>query len=52
MVNVAATFLASLAALLAIVALFAMSSGNAGLAGFCFLSVSLVLYFRETRVVD
>lgn len=52
MVNVAATLLASLAALLAIVALFAMSSGNAGLAGFCFLSVSLVLYFRETRVVD
>jgi membrane protein implicated in regulation of membrane protease activity len=46
-----ATGLAVLAVALAGVALFAMSAGNLQLAGFSFLSVSIVLYFRETRVL-
>ena len=50
MANVLSTGLAVGAVLLAGVALFAMSAGNLGLAGFCLLSVSLILYRRETRV--
>lgn len=50
MANPLATGLAVLAVVLAGVALVAMSAGNLGLAGFCFLSVSIALYLRETRV--
>lgn len=50
MVNPLSTGLAVLAVALAGVALVAMSAGNLGLAGFCFLSVSIVLYLRETRL--
>lgn len=51
MSNLLATGMALFAVVLAAVALFAMSAGDIRLAGFCFLSVSLVLYLRETRVL-
>jgi hypothetical protein len=51
MVNVLATALAVLAVVLFVVALFAMSAGNFRIAGACFLSASLVIYLRETRVL-
>lgn len=51
MANVGATLLALFAVLLAIVALIAISIGNLKLAGFGFISVSIVVYFRETRAV-
>jgi uncharacterized membrane protein len=51
MADVLATALAALAVLLAGVALYAMTVGNPRLAGFCFLSVALVIYLRETRVL-
>jgi membrane protein implicated in regulation of membrane protease activity len=52
MTNLLATALAGLAVLLGAVALYGMTVGNLQLAGFCFLSVSVVLYLRETRAVD
>lgn len=51
MENLLATGLALFAVALAVLALVSMSMGNLELAGFCFLSVSIILYFRETRVV-
>lgn len=33
-------------------AILSMSAGNLLLAGLCFLSASLVIYFRETNAVE
>lgn len=52
MENPLATGLALVAVVLAVAALFAMSAGNIQVAGFLFLSVSVVVYLRETRVVS
>jgi len=46
-----ATAAAGVAVLLFVGALAAMASGSLGVAGFSFLCASLVMYFRETRLV-
>ncbi|MFB6207375.1 MAG: hypothetical protein ABEJ05_12710 [Haloglomus sp.] len=51
MVNVLATGAALLAVGLFVVALFSMTTGDLRTAGFSFLSASLVIYIRETRLV-
>lgn len=51
MENPLATGLALIAVVLTAVALLAMSAGNLQVAGFCFLSVSIVVYLRETRAL-
>jgi len=52
MANVSATAAAALAVLLFGVGLLAMTAQSIKLAGFSFLATSLVIYFRETRLVD
>lgn len=52
MANLLATGAAALAVLLFGAALLAMTVGDFRLAGFSFLSASLVIYIRETRLVD
>lgn len=52
MANLAATAAAGIAVLLVGTALFAMSAGDLRVAGFSFLCASLVIYLRETRLVD
>lgn len=52
MQNPLATGAAGLAVVLFVVALASMSSGNLQAAGFSFLSASVVIYLRETRLLD
>ncbi|WP_227356508.1 hypothetical protein [Haladaptatus salinisoli] len=52
MVNVPAAGAVVLVLLLFGIALLAMSSGDFRVAGLCFLSAMVVIYFRETRLVD
>ncbi|QIO24664.1 hypothetical protein [Haloarcula sp. JP-L23] len=52
MENLLATVAAGLAVLLIGTALLAMSNGDLQVAGFSFLCASLVIYLRETRLVD
>ncbi|SFR65428.1 hypothetical protein [Halogeometricum limi] len=47
-----ATAAAILAALLMLVALALAANGNLMIAGLSFLGASLVIYFRETTLVD
>lgn len=51
MANLLATGAAGLALFLFGTALLAMANGNLQVAGFSFLSASVVIYFRETRLV-
>jgi hypothetical protein len=48
--SVVPTVLAILAVGLFVAALVAMAAGELLVAGLCFLSASVVIYFRETRV--
>jgi hypothetical protein len=48
--SVVPTVLAVLAVGLIVAALVAMAAGALLVAGLCFLSASVVIYFRETRV--
>lgn len=50
MVKLVPTVLAVLVVVLFGVALWAMSAGNFTLAGTTFLSASIAIYFRETRL--
>lgn len=52
MMNILATAAAALAALLMGVGLVGMTIGDFRLAGFSFLSASLVIYIRETRLIE
>lgn len=52
MVNLVPTGLAVLTLVLFAGALLAMGAGRLTVAGMCFLSASLVIYFRETRLRD
>ncbi|MFC6824937.1 hypothetical protein [Halopelagius fulvigenes] len=52
MVNLSATAAAVLVLLLFVVGMVAMVNGWLLVAGFSLLSVALVIYFRETRLVD
>jgi hypothetical protein len=52
MANLLATAVAGLVVVLFGVALLGMANGNLQLAGFSFLSASIVIYIRETRLVD
>ena len=52
MANLLATAVAALVVVLFVAALAAMSSGEFGVAGACFLSASVLIYLRETRLVD
>ena len=52
MARLLATGAAAVAALLMGVGLIGMTVGDFRLAGFSFLSASLVIYLRETRLVD
>jgi len=52
MVNVLATGAAVLFVALVLSALVAMANGVLQVAGFSFLSASVVLYLRETRLVE
>ncbi|WP_227378229.1 hypothetical protein [Haladaptatus halobius] len=52
MVILLATAAAGLVLLLFSIALLAMSSGNLQVAGLCFLSAAIVIYLRETRLVN
>lgn len=52
MTSVLATGAAVLAALLMGVGLLGMTVGDFRLAGFSFLSASLVIYIRETRLIE
>ncbi|WP_191906204.1 MULTISPECIES: hypothetical protein [unclassified Haloarcula] len=47
-----ATGAAAVAALLMGIGLIAMTVGDFRLAGFSFLSASLMIYIRETRLID
>lgn len=49
MVELIPTALAAVAVVLVGTALVAMTAGRLTVAGVCFLSASLVIYFRETR---
>lgn len=51
MSNRLATAAAVLAVVLFGIAMFAMANGNFQAAGFSFLSASVVIYLRETRLV-
>jgi uncharacterized membrane protein len=46
------TLLAALVVALFALALWAMSAGNFALAGTSFLSASIAIYFRETRLQE
>jgi len=50
MSDTGATALAGLAVVLLAAAVVSMALGELLLAGFCFLTVSLVIYFREKRL--
>jgi len=50
MAELVPTALAGLAVVLFGVALFSLRAGNFAVAGMSFMSASLVIYFRETRV--
>lgn len=50
--NLLATVAAAIAVLLMGTALLAMANGDFQVAGFSFLSASVVIYLRETRLVD
>lgn len=52
MVNLPATGAALFAAVLFGVALLAMTVRNFRVAGFCFLSAALVIYVRETYLIE
>lgn len=52
MANVSATAAAALAVVLFLTAVFFMANEQFAVAGFCFLSASIVIYFRATRLVD
>lgn len=52
MVNVPATAAAGIAVLFFLGALLAMTAGSYSAAGFSFLCASLVIYFRETRLIE
>ena len=52
MANPLATAAAALVVLLFGAGLLAMSNGAFAAAGACFLSASVLIYFRETRLVD
>lgn len=52
MTNLPATAAAALAVLLVVAALVSMANRELAVAGFCFLSASVVIYFRATRLVD
>ena len=51
MSNLLATVVAGLVVVLFGAALLAMTAGNFQVAGFAFLSASLLIYIRETRLV-
>jgi hypothetical protein len=50
--NVLATAAAVFVLVLVGVALVSMANGQFRVAGFCFLSASVVIYIRATRLVD
>ncbi|WP_435156552.1 hypothetical protein [Haladaptatus sp. DFWS20] len=52
MINILATAVSGLILLLFGIALLAMSSGEFQVAGLCFLSAAIVIYIRETRLVN
>lgn len=52
MANLPATAAAALAVLLFGVALVSMTNGATMVAGLCFISASLVIYLRETRLIE
>jgi len=52
MANLPATGAAVLAVVLFGLALLAMAAGDFRVAGFSFLSASVVIYLRESRLVD
>jgi hypothetical protein len=52
MVNVLATVAAVFVVVLFAVALLALAAGEFAVAGVVFLSASIVIYFREKRLVD
>ena len=49
--NALATAAAAFAVVLFAIAMWAMANGNFQAAGFSFLSASVVIYIRETRLV-
>lgn len=51
MVNILATAAAAFVVVLFAVALLAMAAGDFAIAGVVFLSASIVIYFREKRLV-
>jgi hypothetical protein len=52
MADAVSTGMAVFAVVLIGVALYAMAAGSLTVAGMCFLSASLVIYLRETRLQD
>lgn len=52
MANTLATAAAAFAVLLVGAALVLMANEQFSIAGFCFLSASIVIYFRATRLVE
>ena len=52
MANLSATTAAVLALLLLVVGVVSMVNGQFLIAGLSLLSVALIIYFRETRLVD
>lgn len=52
MANSLSTAAAVLVVLLFGAAVVSMANGELRVAGFCFLSASVVIYFRATRLVD
>lgn len=52
MANSLATAAAAFAVLLVVAALVLMANRQLAVAGFCFLSASIVIYFRATRLVE
>lgn len=52
MVRLLPTLAAVLAGLLVVVALALAAAGDLAIAGLCFLGASLVIYFRETTLLD
>jgi len=52
MADAVSTGMAVFAVVLIGVALYAMAAGSYTVAGMCFLSASLLIYLRETRLQD
>jgi hypothetical protein len=52
MVEMLATLAAGTVVVLFIIALIALSGSDFAVAGVTFLSASIVIYFRETRLID